>query len=74
MEFNCGGDGAGDDEPSSWENTKANTSLELFFASEFDMPERLSIATMGWEDGLNISRNGLHIYATYLPTDFFRLC
>lgn len=66
----CGGGDTGDDEPSSWEKTKANTSLDMFLISEFYLPEQLPIATMGWEDGLNISRDGLHLYATYFPADF----
>ncbi|MBX2849417.1 MAG: glycoside hydrolase [Acidiferrobacterales bacterium] len=55
--------------PSPWEQTKANAALELFLSSEFNEPEQLAISTLAWEDGLNISRDGLHLYATYIPAD-----
>lgn len=66
----CGGEGDEDSAPNTWDETKQSASLDLFLTSEFNEPHPLSIATMGWEDGLNISRNGLYLYATYIPIDF----
>ena len=66
----CVSGGSEEDSPNSWDETKASASLDLFITSEFNKPKPLPIATMGWEDSLNISRDGLHIYATYIPVDF----
>ncbi len=43
--------------------------MEVFLISEYNTPSKLDIAMLGWEDGINISRNGLHIYATCIPAD-----
>lgn len=38
--------------------------------SEFNAVSPLPLATLGWEDGLHISPDGLHLYCTYVPIDF----
>jgi hypothetical protein len=55
---------------SSWEQTKSDAYVEVALTDEFEEASSLSIATLGWEDGLNVSRNGLYLYATYIPADF----
>jgi len=64
----CGG--GGNESISNWGKIKKNAMPNLFLTTQFNAPKALPIATMGWEDGLNISRDGLYIYATYIPTDF----
>lgn len=72
----CGSDGqksrdnASDSPLESWDLVKARTFIDVGIPSEYHKPVKLSIAILGWEDGINISRNGLHIYATYIPADF----
>ncbi len=68
--ISCVNDNNNGTELSSWEITKNNAAVQVFLTSEYDTPSKLSIATLGWEDGINISRDGLHIYATYIPADF----
>ncbi len=36
----------------------------------YDSLYRQPLATIGWEDGLHISDDGLHLYCTYVPIDF----
>ena len=59
-----------DTTPTGWEIQKASASVTVHLTAEFDTPRQLSLATLGWEDGLNVSRDGLHLYATYIPADF----
>jgi len=71
----CGDSGGSSDHKdtnalSSWDKTKQKTVIDVALPLEFQSPSTLSISTMGWEDGINISRNGLHLYATYIPADF----
>ena len=49
---------------------KTNTTIDVTLTDEYSTPKKLSISSLGWEDGINISRDGLHIYATYMPADF----
>lgn len=60
----------GSTDTDSWTDTKNNTYVTVEITSEYNTPQKSSIATMGWEDGINVSRNGLYIYATYIPADF----
>ncbi|MDC7223644.1 MAG: sialidase family protein, partial [Spirochaetales bacterium] len=53
-----------------WENVKSGTAPTVALGGEYGEAQRLSLGTMGWEDGLNVSRDGLHLYATYIPADF----
>lgn len=51
-----------------WAAIKAGAQPRVL-VPDFGPPQRLSIATLGWEDGLYISRDGLHLYAFYAPAD-----
>lgn len=59
-------DDTSDDE---WSTIKRNTKPINELPNEFAEPEQLSISTLGWEDGLSVSRDGLYLYATYMPAD-----
>jgi len=65
--LSCTGDG--DSETDAWEEVKSTSSVSVNLTSEYDIPSRLAISTIGWEDGINISRDGLNIYVTYMPAD-----
>lgn len=54
----------------SWDSVKNNTFIQVALTQEYNEPTKLPISTLGWEDGINISRDGLNIYATYIPADF----
>jgi len=70
LSCDSGGGGGDSATQTSWKRVKSNAAVELFLTSEYNTPARLGISTSGWEDGINISRNGLHLYATYIPADF----
>ena len=52
-----------------WDAIKSNTKIDIALSDEYSSAHALSIANLGWEDGLQISRDGLHLYATYMPAD-----
>lgn len=55
--------------PTQWTTIKSNAQLEVHvdgFAEPYIQP----LATMGWEDGISISEDGLDLYCTYVPGDF----
>ncbi|MEO0096348.1 MAG: sialidase family protein [candidate division WOR-3 bacterium] len=54
----------------NWPEIKENAYVECHLPNEFNTPRILSNNTLGWEDGLYVSRDGLHLYATYMPADF----
>jgi len=56
---------------SVWDSIKSNTmpTVEPTFASEFGIPYKQPLADYGWEDGLQISPDGLNLYALYSPMD-----
>ena len=60
-----GGRGDGPD----WDAIKAQAVLEVALADVFAQPQRRPLATLGWEDGVFVSRDGLHLYAFYAPAD-----
>ena len=55
----------------SWEGVKDGIKPKVNLTLEFGKPKPLSLASLGWEDGLNISSDWLNLYSTYLPLDFF---
>ncbi|MCX7995810.1 MAG: hypothetical protein N3A65_08610, partial [candidate division WOR-3 bacterium] len=57
-------------EVENWPEVKANAYVECHLPDEFNKPRMLKNNTLGWEDGLFVSRDGLHLYATYIPCDF----
>ena len=68
----CGG-GGGTDAPvapvSHWPAIRAAAAPVVMLTSEFATPEIQPIALDGWEDGIAISRDGLDLYAVYVPGD-----
>ncbi len=60
-----GGDGA---EPGPWEAIKASIELE-YDAGEYHPPFAQPLSTLGWEDGIYMSRDGLDLYCIYAPGD-----
>ncbi|MCE3280108.1 MAG: Secretion system C-terminal sorting domain [Bacteroidetes bacterium] len=54
-----------------WDSIKNATMLvvEPAFQNEFGNPYRQPLADYGWEDGLQISPDGLNLYALYSPSD-----
>lgn len=53
----------------NWPQTKATTTLQVAIPSEFGMPLPQPLSVNGWEDGIFITRDGLHLYCIYLPLD-----
>ncbi|MDY6934288.1 MAG: sialidase family protein [Spirochaetota bacterium] len=53
-----------------WTTFKDSIRLEVANFEEYHTPQRQQLAIMGWEDGVHISRDGLHLYCTYIPLDF----
>lgn len=55
----------------AWDSIRAITQPEVTaaFAGQFTTPEIVPLADYGWEDGLQISPDGLHLYALYAPAD-----
>ena len=56
-----------------WDSIKANIIPIVLspFDNEFEVPYKQPLADYGWEDGLHISPDGLHLYCLYSPSDFF---
>ncbi len=55
-----------------WEAIKANAMPEVALPDEYGTPYIQGNNTLGWEDGLFMSRDGLHLYAFYVPLDLFK--
>jgi hypothetical protein len=55
-----------------WTSIKANAMPHVALPDEYGMPYIQANNTLGWEDGLFISRDGLHLYAFYAPLDMFK--
>lgn len=54
-----------------WDSVKANTAPVVApgFVDILGTPYRMSVSSYGWEDGLQISADGLNLYALYAPAD-----
>lgn len=66
----CGGGGGKKLEPlTGWAAMRAKAAPANALPLEFQAPHIQSIAVDGWEDGICISRDGLHLYALYAPAD-----
>lgn len=52
-----------------WDAVRAAARPLVVLTSEFATPHVQPIAVDGWEDGICISRDGLHLYAVYAPAD-----
>jgi len=57
----------------SWDSIKATTTpvVAPAFANDFEAPYRQPLSAYGWEDGIHISRDGLHLYALYYSGDLY---
>jgi hypothetical protein len=55
-----------------WDSIKSITMPVVLptFQNQYDTPYKQPLADYGWEDGLQISPNGLNLYALYAPMDF----
>ncbi|MBP9796652.1 MAG: hypothetical protein KBD42_11455, partial [Chitinophagales bacterium] len=54
-----------------WDSVKTNTHpiVVASFTDQYETPFRMPLADYGWEDGLQISFDGLNLYALYAPAD-----
>lgn len=52
-----------------WIQLKENAVVVNELPLEFNQPYMQSLSTMGWEDGIHISRDGLDLYCVYVPGD-----
>lgn len=61
------------DARAEWDSIKAHALpvVAPAFQGRYGVPYRQPLADYGWEDGLEISRDGLHLYALYFPGDLF---
>jgi hypothetical protein len=64
----CGGGGGGDTK-SKWAAIRTAAAPQVALTDEFYDPSRQPLAVDGWEDGIFISRDGLHLFAVYAPAD-----
>lgn len=71
--FGCETEETEQDPKLQWEQLKAGISPQMAgtFADAYETPFRQPLAAFGWEDGLHISRDGMHLYALYYPGDLF---
>jgi hypothetical protein len=58
-----------DEEPISWDKIKSEAKPQVELINDYGTPKKQSLATMGWEDGVEISKDGLHLYCIYAPGD-----
>lgn len=65
-----GGGGAAAPVPlTGWALIRSQAVPEVVLTTEFGLPRIQPIAVDGWEDGISISRDGLHLFAIYCPAD-----
>jgi hypothetical protein len=57
---------------SSWAAAKAKQAPVNEIPGEFTTPYAQPLSTLAWEDGIYISRDGLNLYATYIPMDLLK--
>jgi hypothetical protein len=75
----CGGGGGGSSAPSApqpltgWAALRAAAAPQVALPGEFAQPQVQPIALDGWEDGIWISRDGLHLFCIYAPADLLSL-
>ncbi len=54
----------------NWTQIKNTVSPTIELNSEYDSIYQQPLSVLGWEDGIHISEDGLHLYCTYVPIDF----
>jgi len=54
-----------------WDSIKENATpiVAPEFAANFGSPYRMQVSAYGWEDGLQMSADGLNLYTLYAPAD-----
>jgi hypothetical protein len=57
---------------SGWAAAKAKQAPVNELPGEFTTPYPQPLSTLAWEDGIYISRDGLNLYATYIPMDLLK--
>lgn len=67
----CGNHLAPDTAP-DWAQIKAQTALVVALPNEYGTPYPQLHSTLAWEDGTYISRDGLHLYTTFVPADVYQ--
>lgn len=55
----------------NWNAIKSNATFNVADTSLYDAPFIQPVNVPGWEDGLFMTRDGMHLYSTYLPLDAF---
>jgi hypothetical protein len=57
----------------TWDSIKSQTIplVAPAFQSQFNAPHIQPLTDYGWEDGAQVSGDGLHLYALYSPSDLF---
>ncbi|MBA3697470.1 MAG: exo-alpha-sialidase [Planctomycetes bacterium] len=65
----CGGGGSSPAPLTGWAAIRAAAVPQVALPAEFEDPEPQALAVDGWEDGIFISRDGLHLFAVYVPAD-----
>ncbi|HPW51719.1 MAG TPA: hypothetical protein PKV85_05105, partial [Spirochaetota bacterium] len=66
----CGSEESSDaTDEERWIQLKENAVVVNELPSEFNTPYMQKLSTMGWEDGIHISRDGLDLYCVYVPGD-----
>ncbi len=53
----------------NWISIKDTVSPIIELTTEYDSIYRQPLSGLGWEDGVHISNDGLHLYSTYVPID-----
>jgi len=54
---------------SAWDSIKMQAMPQVALTAEFGTPVKQKLANSGWEDGVEISKDGLHLYCSYVPGD-----
>ncbi|MBU2913938.1 T9SS type A sorting domain-containing protein [Reichenbachiella agariperforans] len=54
----------------NWSMIKDTVAPTIELTAEYDSIYQQPLSSLGWEDGIHISDDGLHLYCTYLPIDF----
>lgn len=65
----CGSSGSSPAPLTGWAAIRAQAAPVVALTTVFGTPHVQPIALDGWEDGVFISRDGLHLYAVYVPAD-----
>ena len=53
-----------------WGQIKDNTMPFVALPEEYSTPYKQPLSVLGWEDGIQISRDGLNLYCIYIPVDW----